>query len=70
MAVAVCVLVTFQSVRVLIENANASRMPAILVVLNQLYGAGSLATVKGDDGTVSDCEYTRMCITGGTFGQK
>ena len=44
--------ITFWSVRVAIEAQMPFYMHAILVVLNQLYGAGNIATLTGDDGTV------------------
>ena len=49
MTVAVCVRDTFQSVHIAIETFEMHSLP---LVLNQVYGAGSLATFKGDYGTV------------------
>ena len=54
MIVAVCVCVTFQSVHVVNENANASHTDGILVMVSyQVYGASNLATFKGVYGTVN-----------------
>ena len=61
MTIAVCTCVTFQSVHVVIENASASHMHAILVVSYKGYGASSLATFKGLHGIVnaSNVHYRR-----------
>ena len=65
--VTVVVCVTFQSVHVAIENANASHMHAIPVVLNQVQGTSSIATFKGVCGTVWKCERIHIHIIGDTF---
>ena len=53
--VAVCACNTFRSVHVVIENANASQIHAILVVWLNVYGTSGLATFKGVHGTAWDC---------------
>ena len=61
----VCVCVTFQLVHVATETQSTSHTYAIPVVLNEVYGASSLATFEGVYGIVN-----AYAIKETHFGQK
>ena len=70
MILTVCVCVIFPSVRVAIENANASHMHPAHVAFYQVYGTCNLVTFKGVYGTVWDRERTAYAWQEMHFGQK